>query len=459
MAVLELKGTQEYCCTVIKVDKVTPIKNSDFLGVILIDGYSIVVRKDEIKDGDTVLYISNECQISNKFLKKNNLYSNIEYNDNYKEVKDLPEEEQKKHKGFFNANGRVRTIKLKGVQSFGFIIKYQEVENTYGIKYNWDEHIGMCFDTIDGETFVKAYIPEIKEPKEKSNKLNKKLKSFDKLIPGKFSFHYDTQLLAKNLDIFHPNDSITISVKLHGTSFICGNILCNKKLPWYKRLINKIHKTYNTTEYQEIYSSRKIIKNRWDMKGKHDFYGTDVWGEYAKMLAGKLPKGITIYGEIIGYVSGTNKYIQKDYDYGCMPGTNKLMIYRVVSDDNNSKKEYTVEEVYNFTKTLMDIYPALKEHIHPIDILYKGLAGEFGGLDVSHHWQENFLKELQNDKGFFMEMNEPLCRNKVPREGIVIRKNDDKIPEAFKLKCVKFLTRESKLIDNGDVDIEMQNNN
>ena len=58
-----------------------------------------------------------------------------------------------------------------------------------------------------------------------------------------------------------------------------------------------------------------------------------------------------------------------------------------------------------------------------------------------------------------MEMNEPLCRNKVPREGIVIRKNDDKIPEAFKLKCVKFLTRESKLIDNGDVDIEMQNNN
>ena len=55
---------------------------------------------------------------------------------------------------------------------------------------------------------------------------------------------------------------------------------------------------------------------------------------------------------------------------------------------------------------------------------------------------------MRNDKiNFGMEKNEPMCRNKVPREGIVIRKNDDEISEAFKLKCQKFLKREAEMID------------
>lgn len=56
-----------------------------------------------------------------------------------------------------------------------------------------------------------------------------------------------------------------------------------------------------------------------------------------------------------------------------------------------------------------------------------------------------------------MEQLEPLCNNKVPREGIVVRIDNDPVKEAFKLKCIKFLTRESKEIDNGNVDIEMVN--
>lgn len=43
---------------------------------------------------------------------------------------------------------------------------------------------------------------------------------------------------------------------------------------------------------------------------------------------------------------------------------------------------------------------------------------------------------------------------RAPREGIVIRKNDDPIAEAFKLKTAAHYNREAKQHDDGEVDIE-----
>ena len=68
------------------------------------------------------------------------------------------------------------------------------------------------------------------------------------------------------------------------------------------------------------------------------------------------------------------------------------------------------------------------------------------------------LTALKNDKEHFnMEMDEPLCKNKVPREGVVIRIDNDPLKQAFKLKTDYFYGRESKMVDNGEVDIEMEN--
>ena len=167
---------------------------------------------------------------------------------------------------------------------------------------------------------------------------------------------------------------------------------------------------------------------------------------------------MTIYGEIIGYLSGSSSYIQKDYDYGCKPGTNKLMIYRINTENKDGvTHEWNISEVHQWTLDLIKKNPEIADRIHPIDILYHGKLSDFVGLDISHHWQENFLNALSQDKDLGMEQNEPLCKNKVPREGLVLRIDDDPLKEAFKLKCVKFLTRESKQIDSGQVDMEMQN--
>jgi hypothetical protein len=48
-----------------------------------------------------------------------------------------------------------------------------------------------------------------------------------------------------------------------------------------------------------------------------------------------------------------------------------------------------------------------------------------------------------------------MCKNKVPREGIVIRIDGDVKSEAWKLKCYKFLGAEAAAMDKGEVDAEM----
>lgn len=89
--------------------------------------------------------------------------------------------------------------------------------------------------------------------------------------------------------------------------------------------------------------------------------------------------------------------------------------------------------------------------------LYHGtLADLYPEISTTDHWHENVLEAMKADKIHFgMEENEPYCKNKVPREGVVIRIDNDKKAEAFKLKCLKFYEFEKKRVDKGEVDIEM----
>ena len=48
-----------------------------------------------------------------------------------------------------------------------------------------------------------------------------------------------------------------------------------------------------------------------------------------------------------------------------------------------------------------------------------------------------------------------LIHKEIYNEGIVLRKNEDPISEAFKLKTLAFFKREKANIDAGEVDMEM----
>ena len=154
--------------------------------------------------------------------------------------------------------------------------------------------------------------------------------------------------------------------------------------------------------------------------------------------------------------------IQKGFDYKCNPGTNKLMIYRVTYEHNGKREELDISDVKDFTELLIRNLKsagleAAAEKIHPIDILYHGKARDLYDIPVDENWHSNLLEHMKQDVDRLgMEQNEPLCRNKIPREGICLRIDSDPVNECFKLKCLSFLNAEAKLIDKGETsDVEM----
>ena len=123
--------------------------------------------------------------------------------------------------GFFNKYGRVRCITLKNTPSFGFLFEVESMAKfNPGIKdVNLEDYLNQDFDTVDGELFVKAYVPPVKPEnvrKSKDANRTKKLSRFDRMIDGEFFYHYDTSQLTKNMMLMDPDKDVTISVKVHG---------------------------------------------------------------------------------------------------------------------------------------------------------------------------------------------------------------------------------------------------
>ena len=479
------KIQHEYCCTVVRIGDLTPIEGSNFLATTLVNGIQIVVRKDETKPGDIMIYAMNETALNKQFLSANNLFELSEraLNKNYPEVQELLdkglEDEAKRKVGFFNKHGRVKCIRLRKQPSFGFLFHPESLytwKPDIAGKIDFESLVDQDFDTVDGELFVKVYVPNIPERKTHSRQPKERgVKKIDHIIDGQFFKHYDTTLLNRAIGQIKPTDIVTISVKIHGTSGIFANILCNvpkfinTKWGRFNNIINYIKvslpERFQKTEqkYDLIYSSRNIVKNRYIKVSRKKGVWTggydDIWEEYANLLKPYIPEGMTVYSEMFGYCSGDTKMIQKSYDYGCEVGKNMFMPYRITTQAGQGEKtyEWNVLEVYDWTLKTMEIMPPeVKERIHPIDILYHGtLTDLYPNIPINENWHINILEALKNEKRFGMERPEPMCIQKVPREGIVLRIDNDPLREAFKLKTVAFFEREQKLIDQGEVDSEM----
>lgn len=264
-----------------------------------------------------------------------------------------------------------------------------------------------------------------------------------------------TTLIKKYPFVLTPESIIQLSYKMHGTSGISAYVLCRQKLNW-KQKIAKWLTGEEFNKYDYLYSSRTVIKNKFYNKNVSDgFYGVDVWAEADKIVRPCLAKGQTIYYEILGFLPNGN-YIQKGYDYGCVPPRDnetytsekhfKIRVYRVTETNVDGQVlEYTTHQVQQWCQ---------KVGLIPVEECFYGRAKDlYPDLDTTQHWNENFIERLANDKNFYMEQNSPHCSNKVPHEGIVI-KIEDGLSRAFKLKCFRFISKE--FLDE-DTNIEDEN--
>lgn len=426
------ENSKNYACQVVDINKLFPIEGADKIQRCNINGNDVIVSKD-VKIGDKMLYFVSGTKLNPDFCKFNNLLTDAEQNKNKKAG-------YISHKQF-----RVKAIKLKGVISDGILLPVNSLD-AFGKDFNYKSlKTGDEFTGIGDISVCEKYFVPVRNSNP-GGKAPKQPKRINRLVENQFFLHGDTDNLRKNIDKVNPNDIIGIHYKKHGTSIVLGNVLVKKNLKWYEKFAQKLGLNVIDTEYDIVYSSRKVVKNQYlNPETGAGFYGEDIWGVVAKEIGHLIPKNWTLYGEILGYTPGGSP-IQGKYDYGCKQGERKFYVYKISVVNPDGKVIYLTDK-------------QIEEYCEKVGLLYKdtfiyyGKAGELFDLYYMsiEDWREKFLHNLEqryNEKDCYM------CVNKIPEEGIVLRVEKLESYEAYKLKSKRFILMESDLQEKEEVNIE-----
>lgn len=427
------KTDTNYCATIAKIDKIMPLAGCDNIQGALVMSYRVIVGKEH-KEGDVGVFFPVETQLADKFLSYNNLYRDNTIN------KDAAK------KGYFENKRRVRCVKLRGNPSEGIFLPLESL-GCFTTEYiNLEQ--GMEFNEINGEEVCRKYVIVTAADCAERNRRNKKAVKVSRLVDGAFRLHIDTAQLKKNIHKIQPDDLISITAKCHGTSCVIANCLVKKPLGLFHRVLKYVGIPIVDTHYDIVYASRKVIKNGWYNSNPTHFYGEDIWGTVASEIGPIIPKGFTIYAEIVGYLK-SGKYIQNSFDYGCEFLTHKTYIYRIT---------WTNIDGHVFE---LD-WPSIKEFcskngLNHVPELYYGPASSiFRYNDTTWDDPENFHKEFIDliESKYTYDHDCPHCKNTVPYEGVVVRRESFYYPEPLKMKTNNFLCRETKLLDSNETNVE-----
>jgi len=360
--------------------------------------------------------------------------------------------------GKYLAKGnRVKAVKLRGTISNGLVINVDKISQIF--KGFDTKSEGYSFTEINGVKVCHKWLPPTTNRISTNGEHKNKKKRFSRIIPDQFHFYVDTAQLLRNLQDISPDDVGSISRKIHGTSAIASRALVLRKLSILDKIAKFIGVQVNDKEYTDLYASRTIIKNESPNPG--GFYNSDIWTNVgSKNFAGKLHDGETVYYEIVGYIPGTQKMIQKGYDYGNKPGECSIAVYRitmtspdgtVTSLDWNAMKERCKE--LNVPMVQEFYYGKLKDMYPSFNGVLNHWANPPWNEEQIQVWRTKFVEKLKED---FLEKDVwDNLGKKVPDEGIVLRIEGLGI-RVYKLKSERFFTYESAAREAEVVDIEAQ---
>jgi hypothetical protein len=429
-------NSKNYCATVVKIKELYNIEGADRLKRTVVFGNNVVVGLD-VKIGDSMLYFNSGTKLNEEYCKYNNLLTDATLNKDNK-VGFIS------HKQF-----RVKAIKLRGVISDGILLPISSLLCFISDISKLENSEGLEFTDIDNISICEKYFVPIKNSNP-GGKAPKQPTKISRLVEGQFYLHGDTDNLRRNIDKLNLDDIIGIHYKKHGTSVVISNCLVKKELTWYEKLLKKIGVNVVDTKYDILYSSRKVLKNAYLNTNSNSFYSSDIWGEVAKEVGDKIPKGYSIYGEILGYTED-GAAIQKNYSYGCLQGKHKFYVYKISIVNEDGKVIYlTDKQIEEFCekngllyKDTFIYYGTIFKHI-PLKII----------SNLDSEWRNSYLKYLEQEyteKDCYMNPGQP-------EEGIILRVEKLESYEAYKLKSHKFLLKESELQEKDETNLEDNQN-
>jgi hypothetical protein len=414
-----------YSAIIISLPKLRKHPNADRLQLCSLFGNQVIVGADA-KEGQLGVYFPVECQISEEFARENDLVRRKDANG-------------KPAGGMLESNRRVRAIKLRGEKSEGLWLPFESLM-----------HTGMVtaeelfeFEEFNGHPVCKKYTI-VSRGTNTTPKQGKKPKE-SIIVDNQFRFHMDTAQLGKNVQKINPDDLIVVTWKMHGTSAIASHCLVKKKMNWFMRLLAKFLPII-TTEYKYIYASRRVIKN--DDREHFHFYGSDIWSQvgYNKFF-GLLHQGETVYYEIVGFTE-EGAWIQKDFDYGCMPdGFSvpkwKVYVYRITQ---TTPEGHVIELSWKQVKQR-----CVQIGVNYTPEIFHGKAFDLQTIE-GENFHDRFLAYLKNE--YVRDQDSQFCHNPVPEEGVCVRVERGLDIEIYKLKSFRFLEYETMSLDKAETNIE-----
>lgn len=436
-----------YCARLARVESTEPIRGADRIQACIVRCERYVCGK-ELRVGDPVIVFHIGTELTSEFLRLANLWSEPSKNS-----------DPSARPGLFKTNGKIKSIKIRGIQSPGLVLPLSSLIDQTIYKVNQSEIENLIeqqnagFDIFNDILCCKraqTAQEEIEAPvRHKIKRTKKENPGAPQIRPGFFSFHYDTQMLADNMFRIEPKTILSISIKMHGTSVVLGRLPVARPLAstWIGRAFYRIFcggKAYKTIP---------VCASRNRLRGLNE---ESIYNKALSVFSELMRPGEEWYCEIVGF-DGQSP-IQSGYDYGCEPGEFRIIPYRLVTHEYDVfghlvKTEHTLSDVYSRTcllkKKLESEGNTVAGSIEPVHIVYIGEAEEYykkeEGMSMES-WRQGLLEKLKDDKSFGMEELEPLCSNKVPREGIVIRTDGKNysygIPMAYKLKTAAFWRHE-----------------
>lgn len=420
-----------YCAYITTIKEIRKHSNADRLQCATIFGSNVIVDMS-YKEGMKIIYFPVDGQLSAEFATDNNLVRKKDENGN-------------NIGGYLDPEKRnITALKLRGEKSDGLVLPIRVLEKYTDIsKLNDGDQITV----LDGHEICRKYIPKQNTRIRNSeyNKAGNRKEKKEKVSYPYFAEHTDTAQLAYNQKAFKPGDTIYLTQKLHGTSFRVSNaieVTKKKRSNWIKRLFGADDKVM--TQYNIVSGTRRTTLRSYD----GGFYGSNEFRKkYNDMFIGKLPKGMTVYGEIVGWVNETtpimprcknskvkDKEFSRQYGdetiftYGCEPGENDCYIYRItMCNEDGVVVELPTEETMLWCERL--------------GVKYVPLLDKF----LFTTW-EDLNKRCEP----YLDVPEPLSNGRHVTEGVVVRIDNRSTFTAYKTKSFAFKVLEGIIKDTAE---------
>lgn len=424
----------EHCAYITTLNNLHRHPNADRLMIGECFGNQVIVD-NKYTEGQIGIYFPSDMRIGKEFAEANNLLR-------------IKNEDGTYSGGYLDPEKRnIKAMRLRGEKSDGLFLPLSSLDKFYNIN---ELKLGEQITMLNKLVICEKYIPHtnsITSDSLNTNKNGKKRKIHNPIPHISFPFfekHVDTAQLRYNWDAFKPNDLIYLTIKAHGSSHRISNAISIMDKPQgvFRKLLHI--PTKSEKAWKIVNGSRRVVI------GDNDggFYGSNEFRmDISRRYADRIPKGVEVFGEIVGYVNDTTPIMPdgdnrklKDpnfvklygnttkFTYGCNPGEHEFYVYRMTFTNEDG---FTVEIPWENVKHLCDVWGM--KHVVEVDkFLFTTKA------------------DMQSRIAPYLDVPDPIGKTHVT-EGVVVRIDNRPSFTAYKEKSFNFKVLEGIIKDESGV--------